>query len=120
MTTTGTEKEYYGEEGLPAWVQDGVKVEVRSTPALKKYGIIYSSRVTIWSGERGVIYRYENGNIWCWKIKFTPDSKGNRDVVLDCEIAEEIQIYKTKAKKYNLRDSASRELGLRRTSNGWE
>lgn len=116
-----SEKEYYGEEGLPTWIKDGVRVEVKSTPVLKKYGIIYGSRVTIWSGEKGTIYRYENGNIWCWKVRFTPDHNGERNIILSCEIANEIQACFTKpVKKSNYRDQARRELGLKRTSNGWE
>lgn len=104
---------------FPTWFEEGTRVVVASTSTLKKYGIIHGSWKA-WPGEKGTL---QMSNTGYWQIHFDDvvGSPSNRKMsIFTPSDAEEFKpISKPRADK-GLRAKAMREIGMRRTADGWE
>lgn len=61
----------YVGDALPKWVAAGVRLKVKSTPHLRKYGLqIRSGNEQAYPGDVGTVERSEGNGWWDWRIVF--------------------------------------------------
>jgi len=79
------EQEYTGAADLPSWVADGVRVKVKKTPNIRKYGL-GTGMSKLWGGEIGFVERQDGVGWWDWIVRF-PQGVSKR---LDASLLEDV------------------------------
>ena len=67
----------------PKWATDGIRVQVKNTPVLRRYGIIYGSSWKAYPKERGLLSF--DGIYWRVKFDDVPGSISGRKMLIVSE-----------------------------------